>query len=102
MKKLLKKSSLGLLLLLLTGVSVIAQEYRGTIVGRVLDPTGSVVPGATVVVKNTGTNIETTLRTNEEGSFTAPLLIPGKYTLTVSADGFKTSFRDQLTINVDD
>jgi hypothetical protein len=102
MKKPLKKSALGILFLLLTGVSAFAQEYRGTIAGRVIDPTGSVVPGATVVVKNTGTNIETTIRTNEEGSFTVPLLIPGKYSVTINADGFKTSFRDQLTLNVDD
>src|SRR6185369_7411136 len=60
------------------------------------------VPNATVVVKNTETNIEATITTNEEGVFVAPLLNPGKYSVSVSASGFKKSLRDKVELNVGD
>src|ERR1041384_3979901 len=79
-----------------------AQEFRGTITGTVADPNGALLPGATVVVKNTETNIATTVKTNDEGAFTVTALIPGTYTVSATGNGFKTSTRENIGVNVDD
>ncbi|HVL66241.1 MAG TPA: TonB-dependent receptor [Vicinamibacterales bacterium] len=62
-----------------------------TITGRVVDASGGVLPGATIVAKHTGTNVETTTVTNSEGNFTLPSLPAGTYEVTVSLEGFKTT-----------
>ena len=48
-----------------------------TVVGTVTDPSGAVIPGATVVVKNNATGTEFTAVTNEQGGFTIPAIDPG-------------------------
>jgi hypothetical protein len=77
-----------------------AQETRGTIFGRVLDPTGSVVPGASVLVTNTATGTSVTVRTNATGYYEAGLLLAGDYRVTVEAPGFKRAIRSGLTVPV--
>ncbi|MBS1794416.1 MAG: TonB-dependent receptor [Acidobacteria bacterium] len=81
---------------------VFGQEFRATITGTVSDPNGAVIPGATVTVKNIETNVATTARTNDDGSFTVPFLLPGKYSVSAAGSGFKTSIRENITLNVDD
>ena len=49
------------------------QELRGKISGRVVDPNGAAVPGASVKVIDLARNNTTTLTTNDEGLFTAPI-----------------------------
>lgn len=78
------------------------QEFRATITGTVNDPNGAVVPGATVTVKNADTNVTNTVTTNDDGSYTVPFLIPGKYRVTATRDGFKTSVRESVELKVDD
>ncbi len=80
----------------------IGQEFRGTITGSISDPNGAAVVGATVIVRNNGTNIATTVITNSSGSYTASFLQPGLYTVSATGDGFKTSSRENLQVNVDD
>lgn len=79
-----------------------AQEFRGTITGNVTDPNGATVAGATVVVKNTETNIANTVTTNSDGNYTVPFLVPGTYMVTATGSGFKTSSRENVPIKVDD
>ena len=79
-----------------------AQEFRGTITGKVTDPNGAIIPGATVVIKNVDTNIEATLKTNDDGVYVAPLLNPGKYLVAVTGTGFRKSLREQVALNVGD
>src|SRR4051812_45867030 len=85
-------------------VSVIgwSQETRGTIVGRITDPSGSVVAGATVQVVNQAMGTSVLLKTGPDGSYTAPLLLPGKYQITVSASGFKQFVRNGVQLQVAD
>ncbi len=95
--------SLALLFCLLASMSQLAaQESRGTIAGSVLDPSGAVVPGAQVVVVNTAMGTRVVLRTNTEGRYAAPLLIPGLYTVEVEAPGFKKAVRENLEVRVAD
>jgi hypothetical protein len=77
-----------------------AQDPRGTIVGKVTDPTGAVIPGATVQVvsKTMGTKI--ILETNEAGAYQASFLLPGTYQLTVEQTGFKKYVRDDVQVQV--
>jgi len=82
--------------------SIFAQEFRGTVAGSVTDPNGAAVPGATVTVKNTETNIANTVTANDSGSYTVPFLIPGVYTVSATGSGFKTSTREKVQIKVDD
>ena len=63
----------------------------GTISGRVLDPSGTVVPAATVSIKNDLTGVVTTAATDATGRFSAPSLVVGNYTIEVAVPGFKTA-----------
>ncbi|HEX4021755.1 MAG TPA: carboxypeptidase-like regulatory domain-containing protein [Acidobacteriaceae bacterium] len=63
----------------------------GDIAGTVVDPTGAAIPGAQVVVKNTGTGATYNLTTNATGGYRSSLLQPGMYSVTVTTAGFETS-----------
>ena len=71
------------LLILASGGAVWSQTVQGVITGAVTDPTGAVVPGATVTITNTGTNISQNTTTGSDGSYRFPLVPPGTYTLRV-------------------
>jgi len=62
----------------------------GAIAGTVSDQTGAVVGGASVDIRNKATNAEIHLTASGSGSFKAPLLEPGTYTVTISAPNFAT------------
>lgn len=79
-----------------------AQEFRGSLQGQVLDPQESVVAGATVTLKNVATNVEATVTTGEDGSYSFSLLQPGKYMITVTKQGFTTATREGIEIRVAD
>ena len=68
-----------------------AQVQSGRIVGTVTDPNQAVVPGATVVVTNTATNLTQTLKTNGAGDYVLTPVNPGVYHVEVSATGFGTA-----------
>src|SRR3954453_1947318 len=70
--------------------SVQAQGLTGQISGTVTDSGGGVLPGATVVLKNAGTNGTRETVTGADGAFLFPDLLAGKYDITVTVSGFKT------------
>ncbi|PYU53387.1 MAG: hypothetical protein DMG48_03915 [Acidobacteria bacterium] len=65
-----------------------SQTVQGVITGTITDPTGAVVPGATVTITNVGTNISQTTTTGSDGSYRFPLVPPGSYTLEIKAANF--------------
>jgi len=101
-KQIFRQGILAALLLLTLFVTASAQEFRGSVTGKVTDPNGAAIPGATVTIKNIETNSETTATTNDEGTYNFPLLQPGKYTLTVTQQGFNTAVREGIEIKVAD
>jgi hypothetical protein len=82
------------------GMSASAQFDTGAINGAVIDPSGSVVPQATVVVTNVGTSQQTTLHTNDSGSFSASALPFGTYVVTATAPGFSTTKTREVALTV--
>src|SRR5580700_1333976 len=79
---------------------VSAQMVGATISGTVVDPTGGVVPGVKIVIKNISTGTVANAATNGVGVFDAPNLPPGTYDLTASATGFSTLVRNRITLTV--
>jgi hypothetical protein len=74
-----------------------AQEFRGTISGAVSDPTGAMIPGAQIVVRETRTGTINKTSSDAAGQYVVPFLLPGDYTITVTANGFETT-RDTFTL----
>jgi hypothetical protein len=66
-------------------------QFSGSITGEVLDPSGSVVPGAILVLTKTDTGEKHTATTNASGVYLFVSLAPGDYQLTASASGFGES-----------
>src|SRR6201996_5989954 len=88
---------LATVLLCLTGLGY-AQEFRGTISGAVTDPSGAVVPGAQIVVKETQTGTINKTQSDAAGQYVVPFLLPGNYMVTVTAKGFETLTRQGITL----
>src|SRR4051794_20183825 len=86
--------------LLLVGLSLFGQEFRGTILGRVTDSSGAVIANCNVTITNdnTGTVVKTT--TTAAGAYSVPFLIPGSYTVSVQSAGFRTYQRPGVTVQV--
>ena len=93
--------ALGLLLCLALTPVTFAQAVYGSIYGTVTDTNGSAVPGATVVITDTGKNVSYTETTNELGYYNRQRLVLGNYRVEVKKDGFKTSIQENITVNVD-
>ena len=72
----------------------------GAISGTVTDPSGAVVAGAAVVVKNDATGQDFTTQTADNGTFSVPALASGSYTVTITAQGFKQAIAQSVKVNV--
>src|SRR5262245_54447621 len=68
--------------------SAAAYAQAATITGRVTDPSGAVVPQATVTAKSADTGVSSVTETTSEGYYTLSTLQPGRYELTVAKQGF--------------
>src|SRR5438270_1156974 len=77
-----------------------SQDYRATITGQVTDPSGSVIPRATVRLTSAATGQVTEVQTNDNGNYSLPYLDPGNYTLEVTASGFQTARRTNIALRV--
>jgi hypothetical protein len=71
------------------------------ITGTVADPSGAVIPGATIVATQTDSGFTRTTVSNANGSFTFPNLLVGPYRLNVTAAGFSQVERTGLVLQVD-
>jgi hypothetical protein len=78
------------------------QTASATLSGTVQDQNGAVVPGAAVTIENPATGLKRQATTNEQGSFTVPLLPPGKYTVRAQHDGFTTAEIRDVVLNLGD
>src|SRR5713226_4334330 len=77
-----------------------AQDFRGTILGRVTDPQGAAIPHATVLVTNEDTAVASETLTQTDGAYAAPFLLPGRYRVEVALPGFKKFVQSGVTVGV--
>lgn len=85
---------------LFVAVPLARSQSTATIEGTVTDRSGAPLPGAIVVVRNTATGESRTVQTDEPGNFLVSSLIPGPYTIQVSAKGMQTRLLQGITLNV--
>src|SRR5579864_5509029 len=96
----IKRCSGFIFFVLLISSPLLAQTFRGTILGTVTDPQGAVVAGAKVTVRNVNTGLERTTQTSSDGSYSVPELPTGTYTVTVTQSGFQTSSITNIAVDV--
>jgi hypothetical protein len=89
-----------LALLLLSNIPVFAQATRGSLTGIVSDQNAAAISGAMVMIKNTATGEEFQVETNSQGVFVLPSLLPGKYSATIEASGFKRTEVTEIIVEV--
>src|SRR4029453_15277823 len=89
-------------LFLLSSPPLAQRSERGIIGGVVSDPQGAALPGASVVVKNEATGVETTLQTNNAGAYTTNPLVLGPYSVTVNLTGFKKAVTSGINLRPGD
>jgi len=85
----LRKLSAASLFLTVFSAACYAQSDLTTVQGTIHDPTGAVISGATITIKNQGTGAERKATSNESGGYVIPSVAAGGVTLIVEAPGFK-------------
>ena len=83
-----------------SGVLVFGQGTSGSLAGQITDPSGAVIPGASVTLKNVDTNYPQVEITNSVGTYLFKPVQPGNYSLTITVDGFATYVQKGIVINV--
>ena len=77
-----------------------AQDFRGTILGRITDPQGGAIPHVPVLVINEETGVASEALTQVDGAYAAPFLLPGRYRVEVALTGFKKFVQSGVAIGV--
>lgn len=84
----------------LFGNNLVAQVAgNGVIQGTITDPSGAVVPGATVTATSEATGSKLTRKTTDAGFYVLSPVPPGSYTITVTAKGFQTLSTQHITVD---
>jgi hypothetical protein len=82
--------------------AALAQQFRGTVTGQVLDPQGAAIVAARISATQSETGAKSQTVTGPTGQFTLPFLAPGTYTIAIEATGFKRYVRDSLVVSAND
>jgi hypothetical protein len=85
---------------LLTSLAI-AQRTIGTLSGQVLDPQGATVPNARISVTDQETGVVSNTVTSSAGTWNVPSLIPGRYSVSIQAQGFRTLLRRDVVVLAD-
>ena len=80
-------------------VGLEAQVTTATIYGRVLDPSGAVIPGAGISAVNEATGVAKAAESNDRGEFAVPYIPVGPYTITVESTGFNTHVQSGVNLS---
>jgi len=92
---------LGLLGITLINTAMLFAQVAGsgTIQGTILDPTGAVIPGASITATNPQTGAKITRTSTDAGFYVLSPLSPAEYTVTVTAKGFRTTVQDHVLVD---
>jgi len=88
------------LAMLLSGPSL-AQTVSGTISGKVLDPSGAIVPSVVVTLENEETKQSRRTVANDAGEFVFTAVPPGTYSVSLEAKGFQSARRTGVVLPAD-
>lgn len=97
------RRSLPLILLVILSIPIFLRAdgtQLGTMTGRVVDPSGAVLPGATVEVTSIDQGTIRTVVTDVQGRYNVPLLQPGRYRVAVSLEGFEKFLAQNSIVQV--
>jgi Carboxypeptidase regulatory-like domain/TonB-dependent Receptor Plug Domain len=87
--------------LVLFGMPFLLHAQTASINGTVVDPSGAVVPGATISVVNEATNAPRQTQSDETGTYNISNLAPGTYDVTIAKTGLRTVKFAAVTLTVD-
>jgi hypothetical protein len=87
-------------LLVFSPLAAHAQNYAGSVRGTVTDPSGAAVPGATVTLRDVGTNATQTATTTDLGAYSFPVVDVGTYEISVKAGSFKEFVAKSVEVHV--
>ena len=88
------------LLALAVAMPAAAQRTTGEIIGKIVDESGSVLPGVTVTLRGASVAGAPTVVTSESGMYRFPVLPPGTYSVDYSLTGFSTLKREDIPVAV--
>jgi hypothetical protein len=92
-QSLFRAAGLALILALFGWGAAFAQTTAARLQGTITDPSGAIIPGATVTITNTETGLVTAVQSNTKGLYVAPALPAGHYRVSVVKTGFQRSSR---------
>src|SRR5579871_3968378 len=95
------RAFLFLSILILCTIAAFAQPGRGGISGLVADPTGAIIPGATISAQSTTTGVKVSTVSTAAGLYSFVSLAPGTYDVTAGAKGFETIVQKGVKVDVD-
>ncbi len=76
------------------------QDTNASLSGTVTDPSGAAIPGAKLTLTNEATGFQTSFVSDETGNYSFRNLTPGKYDVSISANGFKTQAQKGIELSV--
>ena len=85
-------------LILLPGLATQAQEFRAVLTGQATDTSGAVIKNVTVTAVDNASGTSYTGKTTAQGVYYIPYVLPGTYTVTAKASGFKTTIQDNVLL----
>ncbi len=93
--------TMALICALVLNCPLLAQiSGTGSISGTVRDPTGAVVPGASITATDLATGLTRQVHSSSSGDYTIQLLQPGRYRLEITKQGFATADFPSIVVNV--
>src|SRR5215470_13351271 len=99
-KKVLLWTVVVILLISTMAATSLAQVQNASLTGLVSDPSGAVINGASVTIRNNATNVTYIQKTDQSGYYLFPSLPIGAYTASVEFPGFKKAVQNQLVLEV--
>src|SRR6187399_3137710 len=97
----MRKPILVMAFLLAAGIDASAQEFTGSIYGRIVDPSNAVMPGVSITVEGKATQSRRTVESEANGSYRVLYLPPGEYRVTYQKSKFKKIVYEGAKIEVD-
>ncbi len=87
---------------LLLAACALSQEFRATLQGDVIDPSKSTIAAAEVTLRNAQTGIVRSTKTDAAGHYIFQYVVPGEYSVTTKAPGFKTAVKEGIQLSLND